>query len=165
VIPLLWLLAERKFGPWDPKEFLIFWKDKDPGNESFENVERTPTSVERKPRVTQFGVPSGSPEYMKAYRNANRDKVRGYQKKRYARMRDAYKKAQGKLQPEVSPKEEVLAEKLFQIIGTPDVTEGPSIETSGNRSLQTTSNGDEVDKPKSILEQAAAVDDGTEKGA
>jgi hypothetical protein len=88
-VPVLFLLAKQKFGTW-PEEQFPFWKDGDRTNEMLGNVELA-TRATRPKRGTQknkFGVPAGSKEYMKRYREENRERVRDSQK-RYTLKRRA----------------------------------------------------------------------------
>lgn len=158
-IPLLWLMAEKKFGPFDPKTNMVYWVDRDCQNESLDNVGIIPLSSNPEPRKSKYGIPAGTAEYYKRYRKANPQKRKEYQRSRYQRMRDAEKQArlERDLRAGVPPVQEaVLADKLFSIIGAPeDVTEG--YPAAGNADHQDAEPVNEV--KKSILEQAAALVD------
>lgn len=91
---VLQILAEHKFPkPWEEgKE--PYWLDKDWTNEKLENVgmmTRAGVSTAAGPthRVSALGLPTGSKEYQKAYRDANRDKFRTASKKYQQKCRAA----------------------------------------------------------------------------
>src|SRR6266576_3101139 len=67
--PLLALLAEAKYGPWDGKRYMAVWKDKNCTNESIDNVALVEISSigSGRGRISSLGVPSGTKEYWKAY--------------------------------------------------------------------------------------------------
>lgn len=88
--PVLLLLADRKFGPEKlPEDKFPFWTDGNYRNELLSNVElatrpSAPSTLQRK---SSYGVPSGTPEYMKAWQKANPEKVREARKRFMARRR------------------------------------------------------------------------------
>jgi len=87
-LPVLHLLAVRRFGSW-PEKFFPFWVDGDPTNETLENV----ALAERMPVVRRkLNLPSG-PSYRKAWRRQNVDRVRRYTREAQARqaLREALK--------------------------------------------------------------------------
>lgn len=134
-IPLLWLIAEAKFGHWDPRTHIAYWNDRDPGNESFENVEITPKSLARVAKKSKYGAVAGTPEYYRRYHQANPDKRRTYQRERYKKMREALnaqrEAVEGKGLPG-APSEDKFAAAL-KALEAPvpvDVTEG---DTSTNK--------------------------------
>jgi hypothetical protein len=88
-IPLLHILAEHKFGPWDASSQRPFWKDMDWTNECLDNVALTGVfgSRPQRPKNTS-GFPSGSPEYYKWYRTQNKDKVRQWAKNSYSKRKE-----------------------------------------------------------------------------
>lgn len=129
-IPVLWILAEKVHGPWDPKEKDVFWKDRDPTNVCFENVgiaEKNPFAT-RTP--SKYTAPAGTPEYFRA-RNADpevRIARNAYQRKRYANTRAAVKKlsqleagAPSGPPTDTSPFEQDMQKRLEEILaqGTP----------------------------------------------
>jgi hypothetical protein len=136
-IPLVILIAEKKFGPWDPKAFYAVWKDKDWCNESMDNVILVAKSISHEPRRNPYGVPAGSPEYYKLYRRDHPEKVKEWQKKAYTKRRNVLKENEelreknaalsaqllGTLPPS---KEADLANRLDNILGegldTPTIT-------------------------------------------
>jgi len=128
-LPLLWIIAEAKFGPFDPKTHMPFWKDKLCTNESFENVELLEISSEHRTRQNPYGVPAGTREYMKRYRAANKEKVKGYHKKYYDKMREAYQ-AQRTVVEGPKTSTALLMERLLEIIPEaatdPDPSKDPS---------------------------------------
>jgi len=79
-IPVLRLLALKKFGSWAADEF-PFWIDGDPSNETLENV-----ALARRERAThrKLGIPSG-PDYRAKWNAANRERVRRYVREAQAR--------------------------------------------------------------------------------
>jgi hypothetical protein len=88
-VPVLRLLALEKFGPWREAERTPYWKDRDWRNETLDNVEMLDvvesTGIRK---VSAFGVPAGSKPYLKAWREANPEKVKAAQK-RYREKRAA----------------------------------------------------------------------------
>lgn len=82
-IPVLDLLARAKFKSWEEEQF-PFWLDGNYLNESSSNVGlATKSSNGGAQRRSAYGVPAGTKEYMKRWREANRDKQRAAQA-RYA---------------------------------------------------------------------------------
>src|SRR5262245_16097597 len=63
--PVLWILAEKLYGPWDPTLKVVFWKDRNPLNVSFENVGIADKSTERMKRVSKYNAPAGTPDYFR----------------------------------------------------------------------------------------------------
>lgn len=115
-MPLLELIAHAKFVEWDAKEYYAFWKDKDWTNESWENVEITTRAGhggrQRQHRSNPYGFPAGTPEYMRAYRKANIQRFRNYQKAHRQKINalvETNKLLQEKL-AQGSPDETVVAE-------------------------------------------------------
>jgi len=80
LVSVLFLLAHVKYGPYDDDLYLCYWKDKNWRNESFDNV-----CVARRRRMGpgahthSYGFPSSTPEYRRAYYNANKDKFKANQ--------------------------------------------------------------------------------------
>lgn len=154
-LPLLWFLAERKFGAWDPKEWIMYWKDKDAQNESLENVERTKAKTERQTRVNPFGAPSGSPEYMKAYREQNRDKVRAYHRKRYAKSRELWRRdKESKSTIDTSPIEDEMAERLRKILEG-DVPVRDTLGTNETQTGESSNESSQLQQP--VLEPTSSI--------
>lgn len=93
-VPLLYLLATAKFGQWDPKEKFPYWKDRNWTNESIENVALMDETVSTgaKGRMSQFGVPSGTKEYRKLYREKHKERLNTYQRTRYKGMMELKRK-------------------------------------------------------------------------
>lgn len=121
-IPLLYLLAEQKFGAFDPKEKMPFWMDKLCTNEDLENVGLLELSPDHRPRQNSYGVPAGTPEYMKRYRDRNREKVKQYQKNYYTKLRAAYKELQG-AEPSSTPSMDKSLDKLLSILPSEAIPE------------------------------------------
>jgi hypothetical protein len=111
----LYFLAAHKFGAFDPKDTMPFWADKRFTNESLENVSITKLSSERRPRKNTYGVPSGTPEYLKRYRDANKDRVKKYHQTYYRKMRSAYLAAQS-AEPSTTPILDNSFAKLLEIL-------------------------------------------------
>jgi hypothetical protein len=87
-IPLLHVIAEHVFGPWDPREYFPTWKDMDWTNESLDNVQLVQKSIPRNQRpVNKSGFPSGTPEYFKWYRQQHPEKVKQWAKDANARRK------------------------------------------------------------------------------
>jgi len=99
-VPLLSLIAMNKFGKWDAAEQFPYWKDKNWTNESPDNAAMTETDrmFNRRVKVSQFGIPAGTAEYARLYREKHRERINNYQKTRYKAMNEARKKyASGEL--------------------------------------------------------------------
>lgn len=99
-VPLLAMIAMKKFGQWNAVEQFPYWKDKNWTNESLDNVEMTDTDqmLNRQTKVSQFGIPSGTAEYARKYRDKHRERLNNYQKTRYKAMADVKKRyASGEL--------------------------------------------------------------------
>jgi hypothetical protein len=89
--PVLLILAERQFKPWEPERF-PFWIDGDRTNETLPNVglatRASGLSRTRAKRTRNaFGVPAGSREYMKRWRAAHPEQVRASQTRYYEKRR------------------------------------------------------------------------------
>jgi len=91
--PVLALLCERKFGAKLPEGKHPFWMDGNYRNELLSNVDlaTAPTLKRERPTPNRFGVPSGSREYMRRWREENRENVRAAQKRYAQRKRDVLK--------------------------------------------------------------------------
>jgi hypothetical protein len=93
--PVLLLLAAKRFGEWDGETHFPFWLDGDYLNETCENVglatrpHRAPQK--RLPR-SAYGAPAGSREYMRAYRERNRQRIRETQRVYNAKRREVLQK-------------------------------------------------------------------------
>jgi hypothetical protein len=100
-MPVLQLLAERKFGKWE-EEYFPFWVDGNRRNETLGNVDlatRASRVAKRARRArNSFGVPAGTKEYMKKWRAANKDKVRTAQSQYATRRRSALHSASDALE-------------------------------------------------------------------
>jgi hypothetical protein len=86
-LPLLWLIASDKFGPWDPDTLTPYWINGDYTNANHDNVELSNKPAERRSRNTSYGAPAGTKEYYRAYNMKNRDKQNAYQRRRYQKIR------------------------------------------------------------------------------
>jgi hypothetical protein len=117
-VPLLYILAAHKFGAFDPKEKMPYWGDKMCTNESLDNVELLPMNPDRRPRQNSYGVPSGTPEYLKRYRAANKDKMKTYHQRYYRKMREVYEAALHAA-PSTTPILDSQFSKLMEIIPKP----------------------------------------------
>lgn len=79
-VPVLELLARRRFPQGWAEEQFPFWIDGDRTNETLGNVGlATRASSGSKRTRSAFGVPAGTKEYMKLWRASNRDRVRASQ--------------------------------------------------------------------------------------
>lgn len=90
--PVLLLLAERKYGTWEAERF-PFWIDGDRTNEILSNISLATRAagVSRQKRHrtrNAFGVPAGSREYMRRWRETHPEQVRASQS-RYHEKRSA----------------------------------------------------------------------------
>jgi len=86
-IPLLHLIAERKFGPWDPRTHYPVWCDKDWTNESEDNVKLVEKFAQGSVQRNTTGHPAGSPGYHKAYRALHPEKVKEWSATNSARRK------------------------------------------------------------------------------
>lgn len=110
-IPLLHVLAEHKYGPWDPRTHYPIWADMDWRNESLENVKLVPKYMERiKKPVNASGFPAGTPEYYRWYRSQNPDKV-----KRWSAAAQKKKKLQRADAAKLRGENNALREKLLEL--------------------------------------------------
>ena len=79
-ITLLELMATVKFGSeYDRENQRAYWKDKNPENETFENVGLVTLKYGRQP--SPIGVPAGTAEYQREWQKRNREKIREAQKR------------------------------------------------------------------------------------
>ena len=69
-------LARRLYPEVDLSRNIVFWKDKNWQNETPENVTLTPAAATR--AKSPYQALSGTPEYHRAYRQANKAKFREY---------------------------------------------------------------------------------------
>lgn len=89
-MPLLHIIAEAKFGPWDPSKYYPVWADQNWCHEDLENVVLVEKAAPREHRPkSQYGVPAGSREYYKRYRAAHPEKVSEWSKKAYVKRKEA----------------------------------------------------------------------------
>lgn len=109
-------LAERLYPDLNPRTYRAIWKDMDWRNETPENVGTSSEPGER--RRSAFGVPAGTRDYWKAYRAANRAKVREYQAKSIQKRRAAVAAAREKQANEISdsPFAAQMGERLAEIL-------------------------------------------------
>jgi hypothetical protein len=118
-MPLLHIIAEHNFGPWDPYEFYPVWCDRDWTNESLDNVRliRKPNPRSKR-QVNKSGFPAGTPGYFKWYRQQHPDKVKqwardAYERKREQQKQDVEMRAElERLRAHVHPVEELTAPSL-----------------------------------------------------
>lgn len=93
--PLLELIAQAKFVEYDPKEYMAYWKDRNWKNETWDNVEIcSKTAARPSAGRSAYGFPAGTPEYYKAYRAKNKDRLYQYHKTRRIAMLDKVKEAE-----------------------------------------------------------------------
>lgn len=136
--PLLTLLAEAKFGPWDPKTHIAVWTDKNCTNESPDNVSLVELSSigSGRGRMSKFGIPSGTKEYFRRYAQENREKLREYRKTRYNERKTLYEENKKRLAieqlieskpPIEAPAADELFERLQKLLSTehPNHTDVP----------------------------------------
>jgi len=108
-VPILTLLAREVYPEWDSRHQIPFWKDRNPRNESAENVGLVESSTRRRKLRSTLGVPAGTKEYWKAYRQANSIRVKAYHRTRAAKLKqdaDNWRAAvdTGTIAPEVEKK-------------------------------------------------------------
>ena len=96
-VPVLRLLALEKFGPWSEIEYEAIWQDGDWTNETWDNVAVIQRLSETRDQRSSYGVPAGTPEYYKRYRQKNKDKIAAAQKRYNERKRDALRAVKAKL--------------------------------------------------------------------
>jgi hypothetical protein len=78
--PVLLLLGRKRYVKIT-REQVLYWIDGDPSNETLANVGlATRSATGRRPR-SSYGAPSGTREYMKAWREKNGERVRAAQKR------------------------------------------------------------------------------------
>jgi hypothetical protein len=114
-IPLLWVLAEHKFGAFDPRTHMPYWADKRCTNESLENVEMIAISPDPRPRQNPYGVPAGTVEYMRRYNTANKERLRAQRREYYQKVRAAYLAARD-AEPSSTPSTDASFAKLLDIL-------------------------------------------------
>jgi len=122
-VTVLRLLAKYMFGEWDDASAFPHWKDGDWTNETKENVVLAIRSFsgtrKRHPQKSAFGIPSGTPEYMKRWRAANAEKVKAAQTTYRRKRSDAMKEIRRQLAAAApvaapAPKVKSLLEKLAE---------------------------------------------------
>lgn len=100
--PLLVLLAEHKFGPWDPKLWFPVWADKDWRNESLDNVRLVEKAIPReRAQKNDSGYPAGTAGYYKHYRKKNPERVKKWAHNSYVK-RASIKKQLEEAQAEIA---------------------------------------------------------------
>jgi hypothetical protein len=111
-MPVLALLAREKFGGFAESERFPFWIDGNYLNEMLSNVDlatRTKRNAAPKRRrrsaKASYGAPSGTPEYMRAWRVAHRDSVQAAQRRYNKRRRDGLTGVAKQVLPSAKPAE------------------------------------------------------------
>lgn len=89
---MLEILALAKFGPEAVSKQTPVWVDRNWRNEVESNVELRPVGS-RALVTSKYGVKSGSPEYMKAWRRANPEKQRAAQNRWREKQREQVQRA------------------------------------------------------------------------
>jgi len=77
--PVLLILAQEKYGAYDATQFMAYWKDTNWANETWDNVGICARAISKpagRPAGNKYGVPSGTPQYWKAYRKDRADRVK-----------------------------------------------------------------------------------------
>lgn len=97
-LPVLHVLAEHLFGPWDPHTHYPVWKDMDWTNESLENVQLASRFGSRPKRPKNAsGFPSGTPEYHKWYRTQHPEKQKEYNRNYYQSRKNKRQEKEGEV--------------------------------------------------------------------
>jgi hypothetical protein len=118
-VPLLHVLAERVFGPWDPSTHYPVWADMDWCNESPENVKLIARTLSTRHRPkNETGFPAGSAEYFREYRKRNPERVREWRKKQYHSRKGAHTRLK---------ELEAENERLRAAAGLPSTTPAPVV--------------------------------------
>src|SRR5262245_44696420 len=98
--PILHLLAKTLNPGWDPRKQIAYWKDANPTNDAITNVGFADIDLHRrKPKASRYGK-AGTPEYYKAYREHNRERLNDYHRSHGARQRNFAKIFQESLERE-----------------------------------------------------------------
>jgi hypothetical protein len=90
-------LAKTKWPGVDLSALKLYWLDANMENERLDNIgilmgQPTPEPAKRgKPAGNKYGAPAGTPEYYRAWRESNRDKLRVAQKKYHTKVMKEYK--------------------------------------------------------------------------
>lgn len=90
-MPVLRILALRKFGEYEEDERFAMWIDGNYHNEVMDNVILMDRKIEATKRRSSYGVPAGTPEYRRRYQAANKERVRAAQKRAYDKRKTLLK--------------------------------------------------------------------------
>lgn len=113
-MPVLELLAREKFMKWEEDQF-PFWVDGDYHHEVPENVGLATRSSNGETRQrSSLGVPAGTKEYMKRWRERNKERVQASQRQYAAKRREVLSRVQS-----VAHTDPVL-EKLLKAVNGKD---------------------------------------------
>lgn len=86
--PVLHVLARERYIGLDLRDHMVFWIDGCWENETWENVGVTGKAKGQRQVKNTIGVPSGTPEYWRRYRQIHAEKVKRYQAQARASMRE-----------------------------------------------------------------------------
>jgi len=116
-IPVLYIIAEHKYGAWDPNEYYPAWKEKGWTNESLDNVHLVKKAVPRNKRpANKSGFPAGTPEYYKWNRQQHPERQREYSRTAYLRAKEQ-KKADLELRAENARLRALLGAQTDEVVG------------------------------------------------
>jgi hypothetical protein len=114
--PILDTLALEKYGHYDRDTWQAYYRDKNWANEVYANVDLMLKRGSIYTKHSMFpGVPSGTPEYWRRYRELNRETVNKYHKAAAARHRSKMKRIE----------EQTEADVAALLNGTADVVQDP----------------------------------------
>jgi hypothetical protein len=86
---VLSLLGTTLYPDINENDWVVFWKDADWEHESWDNIDITPRQKSHlKRRMSSLGVPSGTPEYHRRYREANKETVKQWNKRAAKKHRE-----------------------------------------------------------------------------
>lgn len=117
---ILQVLGRERYGSLDLREYMVYWIDGCWENETWENVGITVKAKGTRQVRNGIGVPSGTPEYWKRYREINKARVKAFQAKSREKMRIRIELVRAE-------QEQVMREALAHQLGVDPASLAPSI--------------------------------------
>lgn len=115
---VLYVLSIEKYGLYDTREWMAYWRDGNWRNESYDNIALAERGIARV-KPNKIGVPGGTKEYHRLYRAAHPEKVKAWHKASRQRIALARKADQEELHRLRAAADKLAQDQIAKLLQSP----------------------------------------------